>query len=260
MIRSNFYIGGAIWVATLAFACLPRLTVAQVASTPSTSPAVPSIAADAQPRKNVEQRLGMQVDSVTPSPYAGLYEVRAGDKVVYTDAQGNYLIVGKVIDLRTHEDLTAKRQEELADAALPKVNISDLPLGSAIKIVRGNGKRTAVVFEDPNCVFCKRLEKSLDALTDVTLYVFLYPILGPDSVEKSKAIWCSADRSKTWTDWMSAGTAIPASKACDNPIAGNLALGEKLKVSGTPTMIFPGGKRIPGAVAPDVIVRQLALQ
>jgi len=202
----------------------------------------------------------MQVDSVTPSPYAGLYEVRAGNKVVYTDSQGNYLFVGSVIDLRTHQNITAQRQEELANAALPNVKLSELPLDSAIKIVRGNGKRTVVAFEDPNCAFCKQLEKSLTAVTDVTLYVFLYPILGPDSVQKSKAIWCSADRAKSWSDWMSVGTNIHGRDDCRNPIEENLALGEKLQVTGTPTMIFPDGKRIAGAVGIDALEKQLALQ
>ncbi len=234
------------------------------ASTPASSPPAamssPAGAGDEQPRKNIEERLGLKVDAITRMPVGGLYEVRVGTEVVYTDATGDYLLKGDIIDLRSHENVTAKRVNELVEASLPKVKLSDLPLASAIKIVKGNGKRTLVAFEDPNCGYCKRLEKSFDDLNDVTLYVFLYPILGDDSIAKAKAIWCSPDRARAWQDWMHKGAVQGGVANCENPIQQNVALGEKLSVTGTPTMFFSSGKRIPGAVGVDEVTKQLAVQ
>jgi thiol:disulfide interchange protein DsbC len=193
-------------------------------------------------------------------PVGGLYEVRVGTEVVYTDAKGDYLLKGDIIDLRSHENITAKRINDLVEASTPKVKFSELPLTAAIKIVKGNGKRTLVAFEDPNCGYCKRLEKSFDGLNDVTLYVFLYPILGDDSVAKSKAIWCSSDRAKAWQDWMHNGTPLNGSTNCENPVEQNVALGQKLAVTATPTMLFASGKRVPGAVGIDEVTKQLAVQ
>ncbi len=231
-----------------------------LAQAPASAAVPASISSDEQPRKNIEERLGMKVDAVTRTTVGNLYEVRVGNEVVYTDAAGDYLLKGNIIDLRSHVDLTSERENELLEASLPKVKLSDLPLSSAIKIVKGNGKRTLVAFEDPNCGYCKRLEKSLDGLSDVTLYVFLFPILGDDSVAKAKAIWCSPDRARAWVDWMHSGTASKGNADCDNPIQQNVALGEKLAVTGTPTLFFASGKRVPGAIALDEITKQLGAQ
>lgn len=237
--------------------------VAAIAQTTPTTPTMSTPAAvdsDAQPKKNVEDRLGIKVDSVTPIPMSGLYEIRVGNEVVYTDAKGDYLLKGDIIDLRSHSNITAERVASLVEASLPKVKLADLPLSSAIKIVKGNGKRTVVAFEDPNCGYCKRLEKSFENINDVTLYVFLYPILGDDSVTKAKAIWCAPNRAQAWQDWMKNGTPLGTKTNCENPIQQNVELGEKLAVTGTPTMFFASGKRIPGAVGPDEVAQQLAVQ
>jgi thiol:disulfide interchange protein DsbC len=213
---------------------------------------------DPQLKKTLEERLGFKIDSITSVPYAGLYEVTAGSEIVYSDAKGDFVFVGNVIDMRSHVNLTKGRLAELQEQLLPAVKVSDLPLNSAIKIVKGNGKRTLIAFEDPNCVFCKRMEKALTEVTDVTEYVFLYPILGDDSIAKAKAIWCSADRAKTWTDWMQKGVEIAASAQCANPIDDNVALGTKLKIDGTPTSFFKDGKRVTGAMDTDALSKNLA--
>jgi len=219
-----------------------------------------SVAMDPKQKQNLEDRLGIKVDAIVPMPFAGLYEVRAGDKLGYTDANGDYLFVGNIVDLRSHEDLTQKRMSEIIEASLPKVRFADLPLQSAIKIVKGTGKRQIATFQDPNCGFCKRFEKSLSEVTDVTVYVFLYPILGDDSVAKSKAIWCSANAAKTWTDWMQSGVALPAATNCKTPVDKNVELGKKLRVDGTPTMFFASGKRVAGAISAEELSGLLASQ
>jgi len=198
-------------------------------------------------KKLVEPRLGsnVKVDSIRETPYAGLYEIRVGNDILYTDKTGTYLFSGHVFNLTTSTDLTKERLEELN-----KIKFSDLPLDKAIKTVKGDGKRVIAVFEDPNCGYCKRFRQTtLKEIDNVTVYTFMYNILSPDSIVKSRNIWCAPDRNKAWDDWMLNGK-LPATVAttCANPHEKILALGQQLRVSGTPTIFFADGSRIPGAV------------
>ncbi|MCX7176199.1 MAG: DsbC family protein [Proteobacteria bacterium] len=186
--------------------------------------------------------LGLNADEVRKTDSLGLYEVRIGDDVWYADEKGSYLIHGDIIDVKAKSNLTEARRNKLA-----QIKFSDLPLELAVKTVRGNGKRIFATFEDPNCGYCKKLAKDMVGMTDITMYTFLMPILSPDSGEKSKAIWCAADRSKAWSDWMVNG-AMPAAANCAVPTAKVLALGEKYKIHGTPTIFLANGERIPGAI------------
>jgi thiol:disulfide interchange protein DsbC len=213
-------------------------------------------AQEASIRKLVEARLGAEakVDSITKTPYAGLFEVRIGSDILYTDAKADYLFVGRVIDAKTHEDYTKARVDDLT-----RVKFSDLPLDSALKTVKGNGKRVIAVFEDPNCGYCKRFRQTLQELDNVTVYTFMYNILAEDSAVKSKNIWCSADRAKAWDEWMLNGKmAATAPADCKDPNEKIRALGQKLKVTGTPTIIFADGSRIPGAVDIKTLESKLA--
>jgi len=187
----------------------------------------------------------VRVQSITKTPYAGLYEVFLDGQIIYTDEKLNFLIVeGRLIDPRNKRDITAERLDELT-----KVNFSALPLDKAIKVVKGNGSRKLVVFSDPDCPYCKKLEqKDLTSITDVTVYTFLYPLeeLHPDAANKSRAIWCSQDKAKAWQDWMLNGQ-LPKSKECDAPLDEVASLGRKLGITSTPTLIFENGKRVLGA-------------
>jgi thiol:disulfide interchange protein DsbC len=197
-------------------------------------------------KKNVEPRLGgAKIESIKETPYGGLYELRVAGDILYTDKKGEYLIIGHVYDAKTTRDLTRERIDDIN-----KIKFSDLPLDSAIKQVKGDGKRVIAVFEDPNCGYCKRLRQTaLKDLNNVTIYTFMYNILSEDSFVKSKNIWCSPDRSKAWDEWMINGKAAPAAAAsCETPNDKVLALGQKLKIQGTPAIFFADGSRIPGAV------------
>lgn len=208
-------------------------------------------------KKLIEPRLGdgVKVDSVRETPYGGLFEVRTGGEIMYTDKSAQYLIVGHVFDSKTSQDLTKDRIEEIN-----KIKFSDLPLDSAVKLVKGNGKRVIAVFEDPNCGYCKRFRQgALKEIDNVTVYTFMYNILSDDSIAKSKNIWCAADRNKAWDDWMLNGKAAPAAPAsCATPHEKILALGQKLRVSGTPAIFFADGSRIPGAIDAKTLEAKLA--
>lgn len=207
-------------------------------------------------KKSLEPRLGegIKVDSVTKTPYGGLYEVRIGGDIFYTDAKGDYLFIGRVVDTKTMQDQTKARVDEIN-----KIKFSELPLDAAMKMVKGNGKRVIAVFEDPNCGYCKRFRQTLNEMDNVTVYTFMYNILSEDSVTKSRNIWCSADRVKAWDDWMLNGKAAPTAPAnCTAPHEKVFALGQKYKVTGTPTVFFADGTRIPGAVDLKALESKLA--
>jgi len=223
-----------------------------------TTLSVGALAQEASIRKNIAARLPQlkAIDEVRKTDMPGMYELRVnGTDIYYTDAQGNYLIEGNLIDTRTQRNLTEERVEKLT--AIP---FDSLPLKDAFTIVRGTGERKMAVFEDPNCGYCKRFERDLQKVDNVTVYLFLYPILGADSNEKSKAIWCSKDRTLAWQDWMLRDQAAPAAAAmCDtSPLTRNVALGRKHKINGTPTLLFTNGARVPGAAEPKKIEQMLA--
>ena len=214
-------------------------------------------AVEAQLRKNLAERIPDigKIDEIRRTPIAGIYELRVGTEIFYADAEGNHLLNGHIIDTRSKRNLTEDRLDKLL-----AISFDALPLKDAFVIVRGNGKRKVAMFQDPNCGYCKRLEKDLQKVDNVTIYMFLFPILGPDSVEKSRNIWCARDKGRAWTDWMVRGDAIPrADASCDTQaLTRNIEFGRKHKITGTPTMVFADGTRVPGAIAVADIEKLLA--
>jgi thiol:disulfide interchange protein DsbC len=197
-------------------------------------------------RKNIEPRLGgAKIESISETPYSGLYELRVGGDILYTDKKAEFLFIGHVFDAKTSKNLTRARIDDLN-----KIKFSDLPLNLALKQVKGDGKRVIAVFEDPNCGYCKRLRQTtLKDLNNVTIYTFMYNILSEDSFTKSKNIWCAPNRIKAWDDWMINGKVPPAAPgSCESPNAKVVELGQKLNITGTPAIFFTDGTRIPGAV------------
>ncbi|MEY3992212.1 MAG: putative thiol:disulfide interchange protein DsbC precursor [Pseudomonadota bacterium] len=205
-------------------------------------------------RKNLPERLPNlpSIDEVSKTPMPGLFEVRIGSDVFYTDAQANFILQGSLFDVRQRRNLTEERVEKLS--AIP---FEQLPLKNAFTQVHGNGKRKLVVFADPNCGYCKRFEKDLQNLQDVTIYHLLYPILGEDSKAKSRNIWCAKDRVKTWNDWMLRGVTPPATQCDTAAIDANVEFGKKHRISGTPTLILTDGSRIAGAVPATQVDKML---
>lgn len=216
-----------------------------------------SFAQEAVIRKNISQRYPelKQIDEISKTAMPGVFELRVnGAEVYYTDAQGDYLMVGNLYDTKQRRNLTEERVEKLT-----AVKFDALPFKDAFTIVRGNGERKLAVFEDPNCGYCKRFERDLQTINNVTVYMFLYPILGPDSNKKSEVIWCSSDRAQLWQDHMVREKAIPNSTPiCDtSPIKRNVELGRSYRITGTPTLVFMDGTRVPGAIDAKQIEKRL---
>ena len=208
-------------------------------------------------RKNLADRMPQlpTIDEVSKSPVPGLWELRLGTDILYTDDQGNYVIEGALFDTKAKVDLTKARIDKLT-----AIDFASLPLKDAMVQKQGNGSRKLVVFADPNCGYCKRLERDLLQVKDVTIYTFLLPVLGADSNTKSRDIWCHKEAQKTWRSWMLDGVTPPkSSDKCDTAaIERNLALGKKHRVQGTPAVVYEDGTRSPGAVPAALIEKQLA--
>ena len=212
-----------------------------IACTAAEPPVEENIRKVLQPRISV----GVKIDSVTATPYSGLYEVRAGGDIIYTDKKGEYIIMGQVFHAASARNLTKERLDEIN-----RIKFSDLPTEHALKTVKGNGKRVIAIFEDPNCGYCKQFRRTtLNELDNVTVYTYMLNILSEESAVKSRNVWCAPDRNKAWDDWMLSGK-VPAmtDAKCSNPNDEVLALSRKLRVNATPAIFFADGSRIAGAV------------
>ncbi len=213
---------------------------------------------EAQIRKNLKERMPQiqPIDEVRRTPMPGLFEVRVdGTDIYYTDASGHFLLQGQLIDTRNQRNLTEERLQKIM-----AIDFKSLPFKDAISWVKGKGERKIAIFEDPNCGYCKRFERDIAKLDNVTVFIFLYPILGKDSVEKSKSIWCAKDPAKSWQDWM-VRDQMPAAANCDTgSLKRNMEYGQKMKITGTPTTLLPDGTRIPGAIELSQLEKLLAKQ
>ena len=206
-----------------------------------------AFADEAQIRKVVEARLGVKVEGVQPGPL-GLYEVRfrssGGMRIVYTDANATHIFLGKIYETQGDRDVTEERLRKLN-----AIKFDALPLEQAVKIQRGNGKRVMAMFSDPYCPACKQFEQTLQQVDDITIYVFMFPVIRPELADQSKAVWCSSDRAKAWLDVALRGKPPTAKPACANPVEKNLELGRSLGVNSTPTLILASGERVTGSLA-----------
>lgn len=244
---------------------LPKLTVAlapmvvaslmgAVSTASMAQSEVPAEQANALKQKLAQRMQGFPaIDGLRTTPIPGLLEIRAGQNVFYVDAKGEHLIEGHILETRTQRDLTQERLDDIN-----RVDFDNLPLRDAVVWKNGNGKRRLVVFADPNCGYCKALEKGFVNLKDVTIYTFMIGILGEDSKAKADTIWCLKDRTQAWRDWMTQDR-VPAKAfgMCNTPSQRNLALAQKLRVNGTPAMFFEDGSRLASAAPIPVIEQRL---
>ena len=203
----------------------------------------------------LQQFPSAQISSVKKTPYGGLFEVYLDGQVLYVDAQAKYVFAGDVIDLKNRRNLTQARLSQLQ-----AVSWDTLPLSNALKAVKGNGSRKLVVFSDVDCPYCRKFEAELTKVDNITVYTFLYPIEGlhPKAVQISKQIWCAPDRNKAWDDYTTKDIVPKNDGQCSNPVDATIALGAKLKINGTPTLIFADGQRVPGMVPAAQLERLLA--
>jgi thiol:disulfide interchange protein DsbC len=214
-------------------------------------------AQEAAIRKTLAERLPqLKIDEVARTPIAGLYEVRVGSDIFYSDDKGEYIFVrGAMIETRTRTDLTEARVEKLL-----AIDFDKLPLKDAIAIRQGSGARRMAVFVDPNCGYCKRFERDLVTIKDVTIYAFLLPILGPDSTVKAGDVWCAKEPAKVWRAWMLDGVTPPkVSPRCDTAaLDRNREFANKQRINGTPAVFFADGVRKAGAIPVDQVEKLLA--
>ena len=233
---------------------LAGLLAAAIAG-PSAAQVGPDSAANTASAANeIGKRLQAQYPStrfgaVNTTPWPGVFEVVMGANLAYVDLSGQYFLFGHLYDMKSQRDLTAERKDTLA-----RIDFDALPLADAIKEVRGNGSRVLAIFSDPDCPYCQKLETDLRTLTNVTIYTFLMPLvsLHPAAHRKAVSVWCARDRSAAWHATMWRGEAVPEAD-CPHPVDRNVALGERLGINGTPTLIAADGRMLPGAASKEQI-------
>ena len=234
----------------------PRTLAGASAPAAATAPANAASASLDTIRRNLAERLPQlaQLDEIRTTPMPGLYEVRFnGSELMYTDAQGDFLVNGPLLDTKARRNLTEERQGQLST-----ITFDALPLKDAFVTKRGDGSRKLAVFADPNCPYCKRFEGDLAKVDNITVYTFLLPILSEDSVQKSQHIWCAADRSASWDHWMQKGQ-VPAAASCDtSALQRNVDFAHKHRITGTPALVFANGHRVNGAVDAPTLEKLLA--
>jgi len=218
---------------------------------------LPALGDEAQIRKVVEAKLqGARIESVQPAPVKGLFEVHVrtheGPQIIYTDAEATSIIVGTIYDAKTNRNLTEEQMSKLL-----AISFDSLPLQDAVKIKRGSGRRVLAMFSDPHCPACQQFEKELIRVDDITIYVFMYPVIHPELADHSRAIWCSPDRAKAWLDLALRGKQPVADARCDTPIDKNLALGAELGVNATPTLFLGDGERLRGGLSSAALQKKL---
>ena len=228
------------------------------AAQPSMATAAPDGMASAANTASAANEIGKRLQAQYPStrfgavnttPWPGVFEVVMGANLAYVDLSGQYFLFGHLYDMKSQRDLTAERKDTLA-----RIDFDALPLADAIKEVRGNGSRVLAIFSDPDCPYCQKLETDLRALTNVTIYTFLMPLvsLHPAAHSKAVSVWCAKDRSAAWHATMWRGEAVPQAD-CPHPVDRNVALGERLGINGTPTLIAADGRMLPGAASKEQI-------
>lgn len=221
--------------------------------------AAAAAADEATIRRVVEEKLGAgaRVEGVQPTPIAGLYEVhlqsREGPQLVYTDENADHILLGTLYDAQRGRNLTEERMRQLT-----AIDFGTLPLDLAVKVQRGNGRRVLAVFSDPYCPACRQFEQVLAQVDDITIYYFMYPVIRPERVAHSRAVWCSADRAKAWIALAArAQPQVPSAKPdCETPVERVLELGRALGINSTPTLFFTTGERVRGGLrAPDLVAQ-----
>ena len=199
---------------------------------------------------------GTPVESVKPSRYPGLYEIKTRESYFYTNASADWILTGDLIDVATKENLT-----QIQIIAAQTFEFSEIPLENTIKLVRGNGSRKMIVFSDPNCGYCKKLESEFDSVKDVTIYIQPWAMLTPDSETKIKAVLCSFNPSDAWHSLMTKGIVPKNSGSCPGAtekIRAVQQMAMKMKVQSSPTLYFESNTRMSAALEASAIEAKLA--
>ena len=198
---------------------------------------------------------GTTPDSIKPAPIAGLYEVVYGTEIIYATEDGRYMIHGDILDVPAHTNITEDRRTGGRLKAINKISENKMIIFAPAKV-----KHTITVFTDIDCGYCRKLHSEIDSYLKEGIRVryLSFPRTGLDtpSYYKAVSVWCAKDRKAALT---SAKKDEPVEqKTCDNPVKQEMALGEQVGVSGTPTIITESGHLLPGYMPAAQLAQMLA--
>lgn len=196
----------------------------------------------------------VEIDNVSPTPINGLYQVVIGSDVIYMTRDGNYVIKGEILDLEERRNLT----EDVRAGSRVRI-LDSIKKDDYIEFSSKNMQDAIYVFTDVDCGYCRKLHLDVPELNSlgVSVRYLAYPRAGVDSAagHEMSNVWCAKDRQKALT---TAKNREPVeAKSCDDPVAEQYALGQKLGVRGTPAIYLQNGRMLPGYMPPDEIIKQL---
>lgn len=189
----------------------------------------------------------LEILNIKPTPIATIYEVELNTgELLYSDASGQYLFAGDMYRA-TPDGLLNLSAATRQQAVLRK--LADVPDGETIIFEpEGEVKATVSVFTDVDCGYCRQLHGEREQMLDygIRLRYLAYPRGGEnaESYDKMISVWCSDDRHRSLTQAKN-GQNLPE-RDCESPVLAHYNLGNELGIQGTPALIFPDGRLIPG--------------
>lgn len=194
-----------------------------------------------------KQYPNLGVSEVTYIPEVKLYEVRhkAGTAPAYTNETSDFFVIGntgvQIVNPKTRVNITKDRDNQRTLEIFSK-----LPMKESITYKFGSGEKHIAIFSDPDCSYCKKLDKEVfSKLTNqnVTIHYFMNPLttLHPYAMAKAEKIWCSPNPAQSWKDYTLTGKLPANDNKCANPVKNNKALAVGLGLNRTPTLMFDNG-------------------
>ncbi|MEK7678552.1 MAG: DsbC family protein [Deltaproteobacteria bacterium] len=200
------------------------------------------------------EKFSAKINDIKISPVKGLWQVELtqNDKpvIIYVDFSKKYLVQAQFTKL-----------DELGEPApLKKVDVKKIPLDGALVYGSAKAEKKIIVFSDPDCPYCKKLHEDIKGIVskrkDIAFYIKLFPLqMHPEAYAKSKTVICK--KSTKLLDDAMAGKTLPKPDCKAEEVDNNLKLGEELGIRGTPAIIFPDGRLLPGYLPPDALLELL---
>ncbi len=198
------------------------------------------------------------VVAVLPGPFPGIWEIdmeKAGKTYpVYLDYSGNYLFNGQIIRVRDRQNLTGLRYTDLN-----RVDVSMIPLDDAAVYGNPRAKHKVIVFDDPDCPWCKKLHGEIKQVvardSEVAFFVRVYARNNnPKTMKKVLSIVCGKENAAKLLDDAFAGKKLPPATCKTNAVEETAKLAKKLGIRGTPAMVLPDGRLISGYMPADKLL------
>lgn len=197
--------------------------------------------------------VGLKVKAVADSAVPGMLQVETDKGLFFMSENKQYLFDGNIYDLKNKKLVNEDILKEIRKAGIK--NFSD----SVIEFKAANEKYVIHVFTDTSCGYCRKLHNEMADLNNagITVRYLAFPRGGIQSAtyDELQSIWCAKDSRQAMTD-AKAGKAVKQA-SCKNKVAQQYELGQSFGINGTPALVLPDGRLIPGYQPAAALVEAL---